>query len=126
MSGLVECQRDAYKQTFHATVTAVSKVEEKAKGDGKNEKKKAGKGGKGDEKSEAKSEAAAPEAKATYHVQLSDTILYPEGGGQVRDHSLSSPVCLVCSLSTWARLAVCLCWACCPVRTARPTITSPM
>lgn len=78
--GALACQRDSYLQTLRTTVLRCTPVEAKS------EEPKKGKKSKKKPAAEAAAAAsAAGPTKQLYEVELEDTVLFPEGGGQPAD-----------------------------------------
>lgn len=74
--GALACQRDSYLKTLETIVLKCTPVEVKQEAEGKKKKGK-------------KVENAVP-AQELYEVELEDTILFPEGGGQPSDRGIIS------------------------------------
>ena len=73
--GALACQRDSYLRTLTTTVLRCTPIEAKT------EEPKKGKKG----KKAAVAPSVAEPAKLLYEVELEDTVLFPEGGGQPAD-----------------------------------------
>lgn len=78
--GALACQRDSYMRTLRTTVLSCTPVATTQPDEGKNKKKKK----KQDQDNE---EPSVP----LYEVELADTVLFPEGGGQPADHGVIRP-----------------------------------
>lgn len=78
--GALACQRDSYMRTLRTTVLSCTPVATTQPDEGKNKKKKK----KQDHDNE---EPSVP----LYEVELADTVLFPEGGGQPADHGVIRP-----------------------------------
>ena len=92
--GELLCQKDSYARECRARVIACvpHPAEESKQGGGKKSKK-----GKKNKKAAAGGAADAPPAGDLYDVVLTDTVLFPEGGGQPSDRGTVGGVpCLRC------------------------------
>ncbi|KAK9450752.1 Threonyl/alanyl tRNA synthetase [Limtongia smithiae] len=84
--GALACQLDSYLTTFDTTVVSCRAVQVAAPATAT----KSGKKGKTGGAKEAEAPAVAPTVSAAteYELELQDTILFPEGGGQPSDHGI--------------------------------------
>lgn len=79
--GALACQKDSYLRSLKTIVLSCTPIAVEAKSKGKSK----GKGkGKEKEKDTAEGDVTGP----LYEVELQDTVLFPEGGGQPADHGL--------------------------------------
>lgn len=77
--GALACQRDSYLKTFKTIVLKCTPIENKSNDDKRKSKSK------GKDKNNNNNNKELEAAKQLYELELEDTILFPEGGGQPAD-----------------------------------------
>lgn len=78
-AGLLACQRNSYLRKLKATVVeCLESCPSQVKDGGDNSSKKS-------KKDKNKSKSASSPPRKSWNVVLSDTVLFPEGGGQPAD-----------------------------------------
>jgi misacylated tRNA(Ala) deacylase len=79
--GALQCQKDSYLQTLETEVVSCEEVVPPKQPSGKSKTKKSTDPTKGFENGDAAS-------NKTYLIELADSVLFPEGGGQHTDHGI--------------------------------------